>query len=164
MYNFKKVLFTIFYWTVNCTWGALLTIPGALIFLFCVIFLKAKVHRNGCSWIAELGGNWGGLELGPFAICGTYSTNNNYWFQHTRRHEFGHTIQLLIFGPFYLFVVGLPSVARYWYRRKRVCTTPYDAIWFEYTASKWGYKFVNWLEDSDMKFPHPSLKEMQKKK
>lgn len=41
-------------------------------------------------------------------------------------------------GPLQAFIVGIPSAARYWYRR----LTPnkphkaYDDIWFEYTASK----------------------------
>jgi len=28
----------------------------------------------------------------------------------TTKHEYGHTIQSMIFGPLYLIVVGLPSV------------------------------------------------------
>lgn len=35
--------------------------------------LKIKTHINGCSLITEVGGNWGGLELGAVALCGNYS-------------------------------------------------------------------------------------------
>jgi hypothetical protein len=76
--------------------------------------LKIKTHRNGCSLITEVGGNWGGLELGAVALCGNYSTTSPTWYDHTRKHEFGHAIQHLIFGPLFIFVVAIPSASRYW--------------------------------------------------
>ncbi len=142
-----KILFSIMYWIISLTWGALLTYIGLLITLILIISGK-KVHRNGCSYIVEVGGNWGGLELGAVALCGNYSQTDPTWFQHTRRHEFGHGIQQLIFGPFQIFLVSIPSAIRYWYRR----LTPnkkhkdYDAIWFEGTATKWGTHFINKFE------------------
>ncbi len=75
--------------------------------------LKIKTHINGCSLITEVGGNWGGVELGAVALCGNYSETNSYWFEHTRRHEFGHALQNLILGPLFIFVVALPSGLRY---------------------------------------------------
>lgn len=142
-----KILFSITYWIISLTWGALLTYIGLLITLILIICGK-KAHRNGCSYIVEVGGNWGGLELGAVAICGNYSRTDPTWFQHTRRHEFGHGIQQLIFGPFQIFLVSIPSAIRYWYRR----LTPnkkhkdYDSIWFEGTATKWGTHFINKFE------------------
>ena len=118
-----------------------------------------KPHKNGCSYIVEIGGNWGGLELGAVALCGRYSQENGpcynpRWFEHTRRHEFGHNIQQLFFGPLQLFIVGIPSAIRYWYDRlekkhahERDNDEWYDSIWFEGTATKWGTKWVNWFED-----------------
>ena len=79
----KKILFSIMFWVVSCTWGIIMTTIGALITagLNLIKFagsvagydLKIKTHRNGCSFITEIGGNWGGLELGAFALCGNYS-------------------------------------------------------------------------------------------
>lgn len=156
MSKLNKILLGILYWAIQLTWGALMTIPGLLITLFCIIFLKGKVHRNGFSYIVEIGGNWGGLELGAVALCGSYSTNDKKWFEHTRRHEFGHSIQQLIFGPLTPFIITIPSAIRYWYFR----LTPnkphkdYDDIWFEYTASKWGTNWVNKIENSDVKYTY----------
>ena len=52
-----KILAGIGYWTVSLTWGALMTIPGLLITGFCILFLHGKPHRNGFSYIIEIGGN-----------------------------------------------------------------------------------------------------------
>ena len=79
--------------------------------------LKIKTHINGCSLITEVGGNWGGVELGAVALCGNYSKTSKDWFEHTRRHEFGHAIQHLYLGPLFIFVVAIPSATRYWITR-----------------------------------------------
>ena len=162
----KKILLGIGYWFLQLTWGVLMTFVGLVVTLFILIFLnkKAHFHKNGFSWIIEIGDNWGGIELGPMAICGSYAQKdgpcyNIKWFEHTRRHEFGHTIQNIILGPFYLFVVAIPSVCRYWYsiyaKKKGIHLTDswYDCkAWFEYTASSWGTKIINKLENTT--FPY----------
>lgn len=159
----KKILFIIMFWVVSCTWGIIMTTIGAIIIgslnLIKVIGtwfgkdLKIKTHRNGCSFITEVGGNWGGLELGAFALCGNYSENNKDWFAHARKHEFGHAIQHLYMGPLFIFVVEIPSAVRYWYKRimqkkgKKFSNDWYDSIWFEGGATKTGEKFIDWLEN-----------------
>ena len=153
-----KILKCILYWIVQLTWGSLMTIVGLLVTAFCIVFLKGKPHKNGFSYIVEIGGNWGGLELGAVALCGGYTTTcpNQEWFEHTRRHEFGHSLQNLIFGPFTLFVVWIPSVIRYHYQnyrsRKGLPNKPYDQAIYEYTASKWGYYAVNKLEGTNLEY------------
>jgi len=162
----KKVLLGIGYWFLQLTWGVLMTFVGLLTTLFILIFMKDKAHfhKNGFSWIIEIGGNWGGVNLGAVSLCGSYSQKDAKcydpkWFEHTRRHEFGHSIQNIIFGPLYIFVVALPSVCRYWYNvycdKKGINLTSswYDCkAWFEYTASLWGTKIINKLENKD--FPY----------
>lgn len=159
----KKILFSIIFWVVSCTWGIIMTTIGAVatvsLNLIKVIgtwfgkYLKIKTHRNGCSFITEVGGNWGGLELGAFALCGNYSEDNKDWFAHTRKHEFGHAIQHLYMGPLFIFIVAIPSAARYWYKRimqkrgKKFPNDWYDSIWFEGGATKTGEKFIDWLEN-----------------
>ena len=150
----KKILLGIAYWIGQLTWGLLMTLPGLLTALFILIFKRkrATFYRNGYSFIIEIGGNWGGLELGAIALCGNYSKTNPYWFDHTRKHEFGHSLQNLIFGPFQVFVVGIPSAIRYWYQRimqkkgKYFAPTWYDSWWGEGTATKWGTKVVDKIE------------------
>ena len=132
-----------------------MTIVGLLVTGFCILFLKGKPHRNGWSYIVEVGGNWGGLELGAVALCGRYTQEggpcyNPEWFEHTRRHEFGHTIQNIMFGPLYLFIIFIPSAVRYHYRNwrtnKGLENDDYDAIWLEGTATKWGTYAINHIE------------------
>lgn len=158
----KKILFCIMFWVVSLTWGIIMTSIGLiatgslnLVKLIAKLFkkdLKIKTHINGCSLITEVGGNWGGVELGAVALCGNYSKSSKYWFEHTRRHEFGHAVQHLIFGPLFIFVVAIPSASRYWYQRimqgkgKHFASDWYDSIWFEGGATRWGTKVVDWLE------------------
>ena len=149
-----KVLKTVGYWFWSLTWGALLSIPGLLVSLFLIIFMhkKIRVHKNGYSFIIEVGNNWGGFNLGVVSLCGGYTTTcrDDYWFELTRRHEFGHSLQNLIFGPFMLFVVTLPSAIRYHYQnyryKKGLPNKEYEAIWFERTATEWGTKVVNKID------------------
>lgn len=158
----KKILFCIMFWVISLTWGIIMTSIGLIItgVLNLVKFtgklaghdLKIKTHINGCSLITEVGGNWGGVELGAVALCGNYSKTSKNWFEHTRRHEFGHAIQHLFLGPLFIFVVAIPSACRYWYQRimqgkgKHFASDWYDSIWFEGGATRWGTKVVNWLE------------------
>ena len=162
MKRLKKILFSIMFWVVSLTWGCIMTSVGLIITLalnivklICKIFrvnLPIKTHLNGCSFITEVGGNWGGLELGAFALCGNYSKTSPNWFKHTRYHEFGHAIQHLFLGPLFIFVVAIPSASRYWYQRimskkgKKFPVGWYDSIWFERTANIWGTKWAEWLE------------------
>ena len=47
-----------------------------------------------------------GVSLGHFILLDrSYSGN---WM--TINHEYGHTLQSHIFGPLYLFIIGLPSI------------------------------------------------------
>ena len=157
---YTKIFLGMFWWIWQLTWGALLTIPGLLITGFCILFLKGKPHKNGFSYIVEVGGNWGGLEIGAVSLCGRYSQKNGpcyspSWFEHTRRHEFGHNVQQLIFGPLQLFVVGIPSICRYWYNildkkhKKDRGSEWYDSIWFEGTATRWGTKWIEVIENGN---------------
>ena len=159
----KKILFIIIFWILSCTWGIIMTSIGAiatlglnLIKLISKLFKKdlaIKTHLNGCAFITEVGGNWGGVELGAFALCGNYSKTNKYWFEHTRKHEFGHAIQHCLLGPLFIFIVAIPSACRYWYNRiaeskgKKFPADWYDSIWFEGGATRWGTKIIEWLEE-----------------
>lgn len=164
MNKIKKNIFMILYWIIQLSWGALMTITGLIVSWFCVVFLKGKPHRNGFSYIVEIGGNWGGVSLGAIALCGSYSQKDGpcydpNWYEHTRKHEFGHSIQNMILGPLFPFIVAIPSMCRYWYQR----LTPgphqeYDYAIFEYTASKWGYKWINWIENTNLEYKYQRVK------
>lgn len=153
----KKFLFIIFYWLLSLTWNGILTLIG-IIAMIVALALGGKPHKNGCSIIIEIGHNWGGINLGAISLSSIYSTKNMDWFNETRCHEFGHSIQGLIFGPLQIFIVAIPSAIRYWYQRirdsKHLPNKDYDDIWFEYTASSWGTKFINWLESQSFVYDY----------
>ena len=95
-----------------------MTFIGAIVTIFCLAFLKGKIHKNGYSFITEVGGNWGGVSLGAFALCGKYNQPDSdcympEWYEDTRKHEAGHSLQNIILGPFFPFVVAIPSAIRY---------------------------------------------------
>ena len=129
-----------------------MSLIGLITALICILFLKGKVHKNGYTIIIEIGGNWGGINLGCISLCGGYTTvcPDENWFQHTRRHEFGHSLQNLIFGPLFPFIVAIPSAIRYHYQnyrsKKGLPNKEYDSVWFENTATRWGTKAINKIE------------------
>lgn len=53
-----------------------------------------------------------GVSLGPIIILGKlYDINFDKEKEiQVEKHEHGHTVQSMIFGPFYLLVIGLPSI------------------------------------------------------
>ena len=63
MKNKKLIFQAVLFWLWQLTWGALITIPGLIIAGICIL-LGGKVHRNGYSFIIEIGKNWGGVSLG----------------------------------------------------------------------------------------------------
>lgn len=146
----KKILFGILYWIWQLTWGALMTIPGLLITGFCIVFLGGTPRKNGFSYIVEIGGNWGGLELGAVALCGNYY-GTSYWDE-IRFHEGGHNFQNLWWGPLMPFVIGIPSGCRYWYQRimqsrgKIFPSGWYYKAWFESQANKLGQNIIPIIE------------------
>lgn len=121
------------------TWDLPVTIVGWIIAL-CVMMGGHKPEKyHGCAWLL-FGDNWGGLSCGNVLFVA--DNMGAGWTKHTKHHEFGHTCQASILGIFWVFLVAIPSAIRYWtqiFERKhnKVCT-PYDAIWFEGSASDIG--------------------------
>jgi hypothetical protein len=56
---------------------------------------------------SKLGG--AGISLGNYIFISDYF----YEKEIVIKHEEGHCIQSIIFGPFYLFFIGLPSITQY---------------------------------------------------
>lgn len=146
----------IIYWFIQITWGFITFVIGLLITLVLKCF-KSRTYKNGYGFITTIGGNWGGLSFGPFSFSGRYNEidgpcPNVKWYNHTRKHEFGHSIQVLFLGPFFIFIVAIPSAIRYWYytisikKGKSFPSDWYDSILFEKTATKWGTKAIEKIE------------------
>lgn len=139
-----KILRAIGYVFVSCTWGILMTLFGAIVALGMLV-TGHKPKRFHYNIYFEVGSGWGGFEGGIFFFINKNPT------LHLRQHEAGHGIQNLILGPLTPFLIGFPSMARYWYReylvrsgKKKSSELPaYDSIWFEGWATRLGEKYFD---------------------
>lgn len=102
---FKAVKFVL-YWIVHLSWGILQTLFGFFMFLR---YAKCKHCFYHGAVLTYHDGNWGGVSLGPFIFVN--GNRPDFWIKDATVHEYGHTVQSLIFGPLYLFVIGVPSTA-----------------------------------------------------
>lgn len=138
----KKIVF----YLLSVIWG----LPMTLIGVFTALLLMAfgyRPKRYGWCWHFAVGTKWGGVSLGLIFITDDSSSAS------TRNHEHGHTFQNCLWGPLFPFVIAIPSVTRYWIRelqlRQGKMLKPYNSIWFESQASKWGDAFIYSLENQD---------------
>lgn len=125
------------YYLIQFTWGLLMNIVGFAVFLFClVVGRKPKMFVN-CPY-ANIGAYWGGASMGTFFITDEADSLS------VKKHESGHAVQNLFFGPLMPFLVCIPSAIRYLYRElkynRKGLTPPtdYDSIWFEGQATRLG--------------------------
>lgn len=137
------------YYLLACTWGSIMTLVGGLISVTLAIarlFMKdkSKIIFKPYHWIysISLGSNfWGGLELGLCFLRDKKSRGT------LAAHEFGHTFQNCLFGPLFLFIVGIPS-AIWYHSRKKIAykdRKPYDSKWFEDAATQCGLYVIRTL-------------------
>ncbi|MBQ4429363.1 MAG: hypothetical protein II871_06275 [Clostridia bacterium] len=131
-----------FYTILQCTWGLIQTLVGLVVFLF-------NIRRRHFCYHGAIVTVWSSLSsvsLGLFLFVSGAEKQvrrgkdklNDVPDSETVVHEYGHTIQSLIFGPAYLLVVGLPSLI--WanlpyFVKKRRLGTPYSAFWTEKSAN-----------------------------
>lgn len=106
----KKTIQTILYWVISWTWGLPMTLIGAIGGLLCMVMRHRPCHYKQAIYFQAFGKNWGGMEAGCFFFVDENTT------KHTCQHEWGHSLQNLVLGPFMPFVVCLPSASRYWLR------------------------------------------------
>lgn len=135
----------IIYILIQCTWGIIQTLLGFIVFLFNI---KNKHYFYYGAIITERD-VLSSVSLGMFVFITTNPmkdkrTENKIPDEEIKKrllvHEYGHTIQSLIFGPLYLIVMGIPSTL--WgflpyYQKKRNNGTSYFSFFTE--------KFANYL-------------------
>lgn len=130
----KRFLFVF----LQCTWGLLQTLLGA------VIFLKERrcphMFYRGC-----IDTHWNkssGMSLGLFIFT---PREDGVDSSEIRVHEYGHCFQSLVLGPFYL-ILGLISILwanlPYFKRLRREKHIPYTACFVESWASNWGERIT----------------------
>lgn len=131
----NKKAYTIIQWT----WGLPQTLAGMT--LSRIYRGSPKTEYNGAS--VTLWDRSDGLSLGkyifvPDGSCDKSETGKTRSFD-MLRHEYGHTMQSLVLGPFYLIAVGLPSLiwSRLPYFKKLRMKTGkrYDSILIERSAT-----------------------------
>lgn len=120
------------------TWGLPMTVLGLLVSCFMLITgHKPKAYHGiwyfETKWIKW----WGGVELGC-CFCKDQEKG-----ERIQMHELGHLYQVIL-GPLFIFLVAIPSAARYWVRAlsKKPAKTSYDSIWFERFATNFGHYIV----------------------
>lgn len=126
------------------TWGFPMSAVGALAatalriarpWLHLLFGVEITVTRFGGRLCFLLGQGWGGLTLGHVMFCQRDAS------EALLRHEWGHTVQNIRFGPLML-PLTLASAARYharlWRARRGEALPPYDAWWFEAQATRLG--------------------------
>lgn len=125
----KKALFYIVQWT----WGIIQNIIGLVLFL-CLVNRRHRTFHGAVITTWKLGSS---LSLGIFIF-----TARPYDLR-LIQHEYGHTVQSLILGPIWPFVIGLPSLI--WcgcfakYREKH--SIDYYSFYTESWANKLGQKY-----------------------
>lgn len=151
------------FYIISFTWGFLASFIGMIILLFSLIVGKVRIYKGRLFGVfpKAFGSDWG-FSIGcVFFIAHncfeTYCEEAKYKdfdfhpiipIAHLMLHESGHTLQNIIFGPLTLFIVTIPSVIRFWYRDYLTKTgkkfvKPYESIWFERQATKFGLKYIN---------------------
>lgn len=137
------------FYLLSFTWGLLVTLSGCVLaFLFLLFGYRPK--RFGYCFYFESRHLKGGFNAGIFIfVCGGASKRMLF-------HEHGHSIQNCLYGPAMPFLVSIPSTCRYHYRKlrklinKNCFLPPYDGVWFEKEATRFGRYFSNEHENSDM--------------
>ena len=86
-------------------------LPQAILAGLIIIFLRRKItgyERYKNANIIYIEKFPAGISLGRFIILNDKYSGNEL----SIKHEYGHTVQSLYLGWFYLLVIGLPSIIR----------------------------------------------------
>lgn len=125
----------VLYYILNFTWGLPMTLIGLILTLILLPFGKIRKWRYIYYIELRYGSGWG-FALGTTFVC----SKMNLFSGELVYHEFGHTCQNAMFGPFQIILVVLPSILRFWYRKlysiitRKNPKTQYTDIWFEDSA------------------------------
>ncbi|NLL55631.1 MAG: hypothetical protein GX242_00245 [Clostridiales bacterium] len=135
------------HYLIQFTWGLPQNLAG---------FILTRKYKNYAtekffnSHIYYHQGEWGGISLGMFIIIN--GNRDDYWASTTKVHEYGHTLQSLILGPLYLFIIGIPSFI--WCNAKKFVKMRKDKniSYFDFYPEK----RANYLGQRATKLPAPT--------
>ena len=106
----KKWLYVFLQWT----WAFPQNILG---FLLSLKHRSKGTERYRHAIVSHWNRN-GSISLGMFLFLGKTTEKNSSRKERLLYHEYGHTFQSLILGPFYLLIIGIPSFI--WANSKKV--------------------------------------------
>lgn len=140
------------FYFISFTWGLPLTLVGLFVLLYAKLFMKNEVdyfNVGGRICIKHKEKRFGGVALGIVYMVDANPNVNSQYLLHT--HELGHTVQNIIFGPFFLPLIGIPSFIRYsiwgWLKKRHYkkygTYKDYYGIWFESQASRLGEEYFS---------------------
>ena len=102
------------------------------------IFRKFEIYHNEDAGVFAININKGYLFGNACFSCGPFIFTTPNCDDNTKRHETGHSVQSLWFGPLFHFVVSFPSIILFWTRRIK----NKDAKWYHTHWPEGGYKFT----------------------
>ena len=143
------------YRILQWTWGLPQTLAGAILF----VSNRKCEHYSYKGAVVTKWHSKSSLSLGMFLFV---TDDPFYYYQDFRPkyteeqfskmlmvHEYGHTIQSLIFGPLYLFAVGIPSITwsflPYFVRKRANEKISYFSAYPERWANKLGERMTGEL-------------------
>lgn len=104
----KNTLTLVIYTIIQWTWGILQNVLGGLLFLYLLIKdPKAEHGYYHGAVVTPWKEGKGSMGLGMFIFFGHKSSPEA---EEVMVHEWGHTVQSVILGPLFVFVIGLPSL------------------------------------------------------
>jgi len=132
-----KIIKNILYFIISWTWGFIQSFVGLIMFF--VFALKKSIvkieHFNGSLIVFVRGFN--GVSMGYFIFL-KYS---KYFFEKDRitvKHEYGHFLQHLMLGIFYILVVGIKS---FFNNRMSLISNDYRGLnYYKRFPEKWADK------------------------
>ncbi len=140
--SWKRRLRWLLYWLWQWTWGLPQNLAGAVLAL---LIPGRRELRGGAlvTWYPKGKLHGGGLSMGMFLFVPEESSEG----ERICVHEYGHTVQSLVFGPTYGLFVGLPSMLRAarfnrMDRRGTPTKEKYSGRWPENGANRMGERFL----------------------
>lgn len=141
MVEFKNKLLMFFVNFLLFPWLILQWLPG-LIGL--AIFHNCEWYVNKDAGVRVIKVNKGYFLGGACFSCGPIIFVTPNCDENIIKHETGHSVQSLIFGPFFHFVVSLPSIVQFCIKRKKNKNAKwYHSHWPENDADKRGHVDVS---------------------
>lgn len=106
-------------------------LPQCLVGLLMLPFMGklTLVDYRNYAWAFKGSNMMGGISLGCFVFLDTYTSKRETAIAHELD---GHTVDSKIWGPLYLFVIGIPSILNAW--------IGFTECYYDFYPEKWANK------------------------